>query len=136
MRGKMKMMMRGKVLLAGGLIALAALVMPAGLAGADQVRIEPVPQAVPPAVTIYESAPQTLQADEIKAQRVRATTIYANTIEAPEIQGQIFQTKDVKVSAHGDIKAPEVSASVIYAEKITANSVVAQNIYVRNLERR
>ena len=136
MRGKMKLlmmrMMRGKVLLAGALIALAALVIPAGLAGADQVRIEPVP----PAVTIYAPVPQTLQADEIKAQRVRANTIYANTIEAPEIQGQIFQTKDVKISAHGDIKAPEVSASVIYAEKITANSVVAQNIYVRNLERK
>ncbi len=128
MRGKMKMVMRGKVLLAGALIALAALVMPAGLAGADQ--------GVPPAVTIYEPVPQTLQADEIKAQRVRANTIYANTIEADEVQGQIFQTKGVKVSAHGDIKAPEVSASVIYAEKITANSVVAQNIYVRKLERR
>ncbi len=134
MRGKVKMMVRGKVLSAGALLALAALVMPAGLARADQVRIEPVPP--PPAVTIYAPAPQTLQADEIKAQRVRASTIYANTIEADEIQGQIFQTKDVKVSAHGDIKAPEVSASVIYAEKITANSVVAQNIYVRNLERR
>lgn len=136
MRGKMRMMMGGKVLLAGALIALAAPVMPAELARADQVGIEPAPQAVPPAVTIYPPAPQTLRVDEIKAQRVVANTIYANTIEANEVQGQIFQSKDVKISAHGDIKAPEVSASVIYAEKITANSVVAQNIYVRKLERR
>ncbi len=120
-------MMRGSVVLAGALMALAALVLPAGLAGADS------PPPVPP---LPQAMPQTLQADEIKAQRVRANTIYANTIEADEVQGQIFQTDDVKVSAHGDIKAPEVSAAVIYAEKITANSVVAQTIYVRHLERR
>jgi hypothetical protein len=67
---------------------------------------------------------------------VRANTIYANTIEADEVQGQIYQTDGVKVSAHGDIQAPEVFASVIYAEKITANSVLAEKIYVRKLERK
>jgi hypothetical protein len=36
MGGKMKLMMRGKVLFAGALMILAALVRPAGLAGADQ----------------------------------------------------------------------------------------------------
>ena len=46
-------------MLAGALFALAALVIPAGLAGVD-----PPPQV-----------PGTRQADEIKAQRVRANTI-------------------------------------------------------------
>ncbi len=120
-------LMRGSVLLAGALMALAALVLPAGLSRADSPP--PIPQ-------VPQAMPQSLQADEIKALRVRADTIYANTIEANEVQGHIFQTDGVKVSAHGDIEAPEVSASVIYAEKIAANSVVAQNIYVRKLERR
>ena len=67
----------------------------------------------------------------------RADTIYANKIEADNIQGQIHQTKDVKVGkTSGKIKAPEVAAAVIYAEEITANSVVARNIYVRDLDRR
>ena len=36
----------------------------------------------------------------------------------------------------GDIKAPEVVASVIYADEIKAHSVIADNIYVKNLRRR
>src|SRR5215470_3418291 len=58
-------------------------------------------------------------------------------IDADNIEGQIHQSKDVKVGdTKGEIKAPEVTASVIYAEEISANSVVAQNVYVRDLRRR
>ncbi len=149
-----KLTTKGMVLLASLLIVLTALVVPAGLAQANHVRIDintdphqpssappdpSAPPAPPAPTTTYVPAPmpQTLQADEIKAHVVRADTIYANRIEADEVQGRIHQTKSVKISdAHGDIRAPEVSASVIYAEKINANSVVAQNVYVRDLRRR
>jgi hypothetical protein len=39
--------------------------------------------------------------------------------------------KDTK----GDIKLPTVTAGVIYADTIKANSVVADNIYVRDIQR-
>ena len=42
-----------------------------------------------------------------------------------------MKIKDTK----GDIKLPSVTAGVIYADTIKANTVVADNIYVRNLER-
>ena len=92
----------------------------------------------PPAVTTYAPVPaQTVQAEEIKANQVRAQTIYANKIEADDVQGVVHQTKSVKVeNSHGDIKAPYVAASVIYADEIKANSVVADQIYVRDLRRR
>ena len=64
-------------------------------------------------------------------------SIYANRIDTDEIQGQIHQSKDVKVGeTRGEIKAPEVTASIIYAEEISAISVVAHNVYVRDLRRR
>jgi hypothetical protein len=137
----------------------AALALVTGLAQADHVRIGPrtsttttevvVPAELPGtpgqttvvmpptgAVTTPTTvvAPQTLQADEIKAHHVRANTIYANRIEADRIQGLLYQTSGVKVKAHGEIKAPEVTASVIYADSINANSVVADNIYVKDLK--
>jgi len=141
-------MMRRKILVGTTLLGLAALVVPAGWAWANHVRIEvsgetlgPPPGViyVPPAGTtvVMPSAPQTLQADEIKAQQVRAQTIYANKIEADEVRGVVYQTRGVKIrDTKGDIKAPEVSASVIYADEIKANSVVADAIYVRDLRRR
>jgi hypothetical protein len=140
--------MRRKTLVGTTLLGLAALAVPAGWAWANHVRIEvsgetlaPPPGViyVPPAGTtvVMPSAPQTLQADEIKAQQVRAQTIYANKIEADEVRGVVYQTRGVKIrDAKGDIKAPEVSASVIYADEIKANSVVANAIYVRDLRRR
>ena len=68
---------------------------------------------------------------------VRADTIYVNRIQADEVRGQIHQTRDVRIGdTRGEIKAPEVAASVIYADEISANSVVAQNVYVRDLRRR
>lgn len=127
--------MHRRELLITAVTGLATAALPIGWACANHVRIEgsaqpPVPLSVPPA------ASQTLHADEITALQVRADTIYANKIEADTIQGQIHQTKDVKVGqSRGQIKAPEVTASVIHAEEISANSVVAQNVYVRDLRR-
>ncbi len=150
----------GKGLLVGILVALTAMAVPAGLAWANHVSVEinpgphqpssappvgttppvvtapPAPPPAPTTTTVPVPQPQTLQADEIKAHQVRANTIYANKIEADEVQGQIHQSKGVKINGRGDIKAPEVSASVIYAETINANSVVAQDIYVRDMRRR
>jgi hypothetical protein len=61
----------------------------------------------------------------------------ANRIQADEVRGQIHQTRDVRIGdTRGEIKAPEVAASVIYADEISANTVVAQNVYVRDLRRR
>lgn len=116
--------------------SLAVAALPLGWARADHVRIEGSPQ--PPAPpSAPAAASQTLHADQITALQIRANTIYANKIEADNIQGQIHQSKDVKVGkTSGKIKAPEVSASVIYAAEITANSIVAQNVYVRDLDRR
>jgi type 1 fimbria pilin len=141
-------MMKRKLMVGTALLGLAALAVPAGWAWANHVRIEvsgetvaPPPGViyVPPAGTtvVVPSMPQTLRADEIKAQQVRAQTIYANKIEADEVHGVIYQTRSVKIGdTKGDIRAPEVSASVIYADEIKANSVVADAIYVRSLHRR
>jgi len=44
--------------------------------------------------------------------------------------------RGVKVrDSRGKIKAPEVVASVIYADEISANTVEADTIYVRELDR-
>ena len=117
------------------LLALAVLGVSAGLTWANHVRTEgEVTLPVAPSPT---AAPATLQAGEIKAELVRANTIYANEIDADQVQGVIYQTDGVKVkSSAGDIKAPQVSASVIYADEIKANSVVADAIYVRKLNKR
>jgi hypothetical protein len=62
--------------------------------------------------------------------------IYANKIEADEVRGAVHQTRGVKVrDSRGKIKAPEVVASVIYADEISANTVEADTIYVRELDR-
>ena len=67
---------------------------------------------------------------------MRANTIYANRIEADEVRGAVHQTRGVKVrDSQGKIKAPEVVASVIYADEISANTVEADTIYVRELDR-
>jgi len=66
---------------------------------------------------------------------VRANTIYANRIEADRVQGVIHHTGSVKVNApSGEIVGSDVATSVIYADSIAANSVLADNIYVRDLE--
>ena len=128
--------MRRRELLVTVGTGLAMVALPIGVAPANHVKIEGSSQ--PPAPpTPAPASSQTIHADHITAQQVRADAIYANRIDADNIQGQIHQSKDVKVGdTRGEIKAPEVTASVIYAEEISANSVVAQNVYVRDLRRR
>lgn len=88
------------------------------------------PQVMVPAT------PAPMVADTIRAHQVRAQAIYANKIKAREVQGVIHQTGEVKVgSGRDDIKAPMVTASVIYADEIRADSVVGNDIYVRDLSR-
>jgi hypothetical protein len=95
-----------------------------------------VPQQQAPATVVVPSAPSTVQANDIVARDVRAQTIYANKIKAPIVQGTIHQSDSVKIKdTKGDIKLPSVNAGVIYADTIKANSVVAENIYVRDIER-
>jgi hypothetical protein len=129
-------MMRRRELLVTVGTGLAIVALPIGVARANHVKIEGSSQPPAPPNPAPASS-QTIHADHITAQQVRADTIYANKIDADNIQGQIHQSKDVKVGdTRGEIKAPEVTASVIYAEEISANSVVAQNVYVRDLRRR
>jgi hypothetical protein len=99
---------------------------------------------VPPPSTVVIPAPspsnmvpaqQTMHAEQIRAGVVRANTIYANRIEADRVQGVIHHTSSVKVNApSGEIVGSDVATSVIYADAIAANSVLADNIYVRDLE--
>ena len=124
-------------------LGLVALSLPLAWARADHVRIGATQQpststtVIAPAQVTVPMPPQTIKADEIMANQVRADTIYANRIEADEVQGQVHQTKDVKIrDTKGDIKAPEVAASIIYADEIKANSVIAQHVFVRELRRR
>jgi hypothetical protein len=136
-------------ILGSALAGIAALGLSWGAAEANHMKIDVVvPQdqsavvVTPgsPAVTYSTPAPaipQTLQAGDVKADLVRAQTIYANKIEADDIQGAIHQSNGVRIrDTHGDIKAPQVAASVIYADEIKANSVIAEHIYVRDLQRR
>ncbi|HEY7038493.1 MAG TPA: hypothetical protein VID28_06575 [Methylomirabilota bacterium] len=117
-----------------------ALITPVAGVFADHVKVGGPPASVvvaPAPVPAPVPATQTIQADEIKAGTVRASIIYANKIEADEVRGAVHQTRGVKVkNSEGKIQAPEVAASVIYADEITANTVVADTIYVRDLERR
>ena len=116
---------------------LAMVALPVGgVAVANHVKLEGTHlPPMPPNPAAASS--QTIHADHITAQQVRADTIYANKIDADNIQGQIHQSKDVKVGdTRGEIKAPEVTASVIYADEISANWVVANNVYVRDVRRR
>ena len=114
------------------------------------VVVEPTPppavvvEQTPSSTTIIESSkttvtapvPQVVQTGHIEANEVRAQTIYANKIKASDVKGAIHQTRDVKMSGRGSLKMPSVVASVIYAETIEARSVTADNIYVRDLDRR
>ncbi|MGH7305349.1 MAG: hypothetical protein ACRELZ_18860 [Candidatus Rokuibacteriota bacterium] len=129
-------MMRRRELLVTAATGVATIALPIGISRADHVKIDGHPQ--PPArPNPPPASSQTIHAEHITAQRIRADSIYANRIDTDEIQGQIHQSKDVKVGeTRGEIKAPEVTASIIYAEEISANSVVANNVYVRDLRRR
>jgi hypothetical protein len=90
-----------------------------------------------PSRTVATPAPQMVQAEDLEANEVRAQTIYANKIEASEIRGTIHQTGKVKLdSSVTDLKAPTVVASLLYADTIKAHTVIADHIFVRDLERR
>jgi hypothetical protein len=102
---------------------------------AEAPTVIPAPSVV--IATPAPAIPQTLQANDIKTQRVHANIIYANRIEANEIRGVIHQDKHLKVAdTRGEIRGPEVVASIIYADEIKANSIIAEHIYVRDLRRR
>ena len=78
-----------------------------------------------------------VQAEDLEANEVRAHTIYANKIEASEIRGTIHQTAKVKLdSSVTDLKTPTVVASLLYADTIKAHTVIADHIFVRELDRR
>lgn len=123
--------------LLAAVLGVVAFTVPVAGVFANHVKVQGPPAAtvvVTPAVPV--PATQTLQADRIKAGTVRASIIYANRIEADEVRGAVHQTKGVKVKdSEGKIQAPEVAASVIYADEIEANTVVADTIYVRDLDR-
>jgi hypothetical protein len=90
-----------------------------------------------PLATVPRPAPQMVQAEDLEANEVRAQTIYANKIEAPEIQGSIHPTGKIQLDRSvSDMKAATVVASVLYADTIKAHRVIADHIFVRNLERR
>ena len=126
--------MRQRLWFAIGLASAVAI----GAAGAAHAADVYVTQSPAPSTTVVvPSAPQTLAVGDIEANTVQAQTIYANKIKAAEVRGNVQQTKSVKIDhGKGDIKAPSVTASVIYADTIKANSVIADTIYVRDLERR
>jgi hypothetical protein len=98
----------------------------------QSVVVQPGPNA-----TVVAPGPQMVQAEDLEANEVRAQTIYANKIEASEIQGSIHQTAKVKLDGSvRDMRVPTVVASVLYADTIKAHRVVADHIFVRELERR
>lgn len=87
--------------------------------------------------TVVVQAPQMVQAEDLEANEVRAQTIYANKIEATDVQGTIHQTGTVKLDKSvRDLRAPTVVASLLYADTIKAHRVIADHIFVRDLQRR
>jgi hypothetical protein len=82
-------------------------------------------------------SPQVVQVEDLEAHEVRAQTIYANRIQASEIRGAIHQTGEVRIDRSvADLKAPTLVASVLYADTIKAHRVIADDIFVRDLDRR
>jgi len=102
------------------------------------VTVVPAPSTVVipvPGTVVAVPVQQILQAEQIRGHHVRANTIYANRIEADQVKGMIHHISGVTVNApKGEIVGPDVAASVIYADAIAANSIVADNVYVRELE--
>jgi hypothetical protein len=95
----------------------------------------PVVRPAPPALVVQPGA-QMIQAEDLEANEVRANTIYANKIEAREIQGAIHPAAEVRLGGSvSDIKAATVVASILYADTIKAHRVVADHIYVQEIER-
>jgi hypothetical protein len=91
----------------------------------------------PALATVVQPSPRTIQAEDLEANEVRAHTIYANKIEASEIHGAIHPTAKVRLDGSvSDLKAATVVTSLLYADTIKAHRVIADHIFVRELERR
>ena len=137
-----------------GMVALAPLIIVGCAAkpgsysseSAGAVVQSPPPVVVQPGQRVVVEAPQSptvvvpgsqvVQADDIVANEVRAQTIYANRIKAPEIRGAIHPTGQVRIDRSvPDLRAPTVVASVLYADTIEAHRVIADHIFVRDLDR-
>jgi len=110
------------------------------------VQSPPPPVVIPPGQPVVVESPrsptvvlpssQVIQADDVVANEVRAHTIYANRIRAPEIRGAIHPTGEVRIDRSvPDLRAPTVVASVLYADTIEAHRVIADQIFVRDLDR-
>jgi hypothetical protein len=102
------------------------------------VVVQPAPPGTvvvqPPAVAVPATP---VQAEDIEANEVRAQTIYANKIRASAVSGTVHKIDKVRLGdGRASLKTPSVVASVIYADEIEADRVIADNIYVRDLERR
>lgn len=147
-----------KILMIGASLGVAGALWPVSWASATHVQAAPPPtvtyaQPAPPPSTVTVvpapstvtvvpapgpavASPQVMRAEQIRATQVRANTIYANRIEADQVKGVIHHTGTVTVnpSTRGEVTGPDVASSVIYADAISANSVVADHIYVRELE--
>src|SRR5262245_20755485 len=79
-----------------------------GSVSSGSVVVQPPPPVViqpgqrvvveaPQSPTVVQPSPQMIQADDVVANEVRAQTIYANKIRAPEVQGAIHQTGQVRI---------------------------------------
>jgi hypothetical protein len=104
-----------------------------------QPQTPPAPGVVvqQPSGVVAGQPNQTVQADQINAGEVRAQAIYANKIEASDVRGVVHKVERVKFdSKRGDLRMPSLLAGAIYADRIVANTVTADHIYVRDLERR
>jgi hypothetical protein len=106
----------------------------------QSVVVHPAPSGQPVVVqsgTVTVPASPIVQADALEATEVRAQTIYANRIQSPEIRGTIHQSGGVRMDRSvTNLKMPTVTASVLYADSIKADRVIADQIYVRDVQRR
>jgi hypothetical protein len=128
------------------IVPAPAAVVPASVPAppAATVTVVPAPTTVAPSPVVIQGtaqhvvtvpAGQTLRAEQIRAHVVRAGTIYANRIETDQVKGVVHHTNTIATGASaGEVVGPDVSASVIYADAIAANSIVADHVYVRDLE--
>jgi hypothetical protein len=89
------------------------------------------------AVAGQQGSQQIVEAEALEANEVHAQIIYANHIQSPDIHGTIHQTGGVRMDRSvSDLKAVTVTAGVLYADTIKADRVIADQIYVREIDRR
>jgi hypothetical protein len=106
----------------------------------QSVVVQPAQSGQPVVVqsgTVTVPASQIVQADDLEATEVRAHTIYANRIQSPQIRGTIYPSGGVRMDRTvANLKMQTVTASVLYADTIKADRVIADQIFVREVERR